>query len=385
MGLLFFGMKDFQKDPFGHVVDLQNTLHSVLLQYLNGSRFRGPVSKSLLIKAGELLTMGGAADCPNTVPELIGRGYLRLEQMIDGGISNDNPVRHVGALQDFKEWEKQISESSFLRPALELGSAFRSHAHFFCYAGIHGSMSTLDYVKGFSDLDTLAIVKTSVVHDPRKIYALRKLMVRITKYMFQMSVFQHHGHLVATEVDLKFYPNVFFPTVLFAYTTRCAGNDLVVCERNDEAETVEQLRAFREQFHSGRFSRVGVDMSLFELVVMNQGILLLPALWCGLVGQAVYKRYSFDPFYEHFSEDEAEVVRRAEKVRSTVTADIPFARLLVNATSMLKRAWAYHLQSKVLTKAFCKQTASRLLGVLGVDVSRMVVSLIDRIVEDSKC
>ena len=40
---------------------------------------------------------------------------------------------------------------------------------------LHGSFSTLDPVE-YSDLDTLMIVKKSVVNDPEKLYELREII-----------------------------------------------------------------------------------------------------------------------------------------------------------------------------------------------------------------
>ena len=60
---------------------------------------------------------------------------------------------------------------------------------------IHGSLSTLDYSLGWSDLDTLVIVNTDTLKDPVALVDFRKKINVAQKYLYEIDPIQHHGFI----------------------------------------------------------------------------------------------------------------------------------------------------------------------------------------------
>ena len=76
---------------------------------------------------------------------------------------------------------------------------------------IHGSMATLDYSKGWSDVDTLVVVPHSTLKNTKKLLKLRELSYEAHKFIYKIDPLQHHGLIFITEFDIDNYPSCFLP------------------------------------------------------------------------------------------------------------------------------------------------------------------------------
>ena len=73
-------------------------------------------------------------------------------------------------LLEFKESDYKNIDSEFLSPIISIQEyANKFLKEYLIDFLIHGSIATLDYSKGWSDLDTLIIIKTSTLRNPNKL------------------------------------------------------------------------------------------------------------------------------------------------------------------------------------------------------------------------
>ena len=133
-----------------------------------------------------------------------------------------DPTR-IHPCRQFEDWDRTHSsgDEKFLGPVYALReyvarSFSRSEILGFF---MHGSVSTHDYVPGYSDLDTLVVVRRAVLRDPVWLADFKRRLARSTRYLFFLDPLQHHGHFVLTEYNLEAYDEALFPLVLFGHST----------------------------------------------------------------------------------------------------------------------------------------------------------------------
>jgi len=161
-------------------------------------------------------------------------------------------------------------------------------------AYIHGSLSTLDYT-GFSDLDTLFIIKNEALKDPQTIRKLERLFIRSSRFLYEFDPLQHHGHFFLLESDLKFYSQAFLPVSAWQSATSLLGKktELALHLRDSAQESrerfFESVQILR-QYLTARRKRLA---NPYHLKGVLSHFMILPALFLQLQGQYVSKKESF--------------------------------------------------------------------------------------------
>ena len=79
------------------------------------------------------------------------------------------------------------------------------------YFIVHGSFATSDFVRGWSDFDSLLVIKDKVLLDERALYKFRERIIELELLLSKIDPYQHHGFLFITEFDLKNYSSSFLP------------------------------------------------------------------------------------------------------------------------------------------------------------------------------
>ncbi|GAG65040.1 unnamed protein product, partial [marine sediment metagenome] len=222
----------------------QDKLHTLLYQFINGeglsrrSILLFPISDRLIYSYHNLLedllsltkNLNKFADfqkseailninrdniSPNSIAKIIAILYVDFENNIKilKPPTERKTIKNVKLLNS----EEYLSrDPKFLRPIVDLKQFIDKHMrdsliNYF----VHGSMATLDYVKQWSDVDTLLIIKKETTVNPKELLKLRRYAYESTKYFYQIDPLQHHGHFVLTEIDLLYYPQPYFPLLLF--------------------------------------------------------------------------------------------------------------------------------------------------------------------------
>lgn len=76
---------------------------------------------------------------------------------------------------------------------------------------LHGSLASLDYSRGWSDVDTFVVISDSTLTDSSKLVQFRDLCLRVKKLMYEICPLQHHGLILFSEYDLNRYSDSFIP------------------------------------------------------------------------------------------------------------------------------------------------------------------------------
>ncbi len=253
---------------------------------------------------------------------------------------------------------------AFLKPCRELQQFIRAHFTKRELLGfyVHGSLATLDYVEGYSDFDTLVIVRKEVLEDPRWAKDFKRRLGRSNTFLYLLDPLQHHQHFMLTEYDLDHYFEPIFPVVLFDYAVELTsfGNSLSF-KCLDARQIVTQQLAVRK-FYFGEMWPKRRAMRAYDVKNAIQNIALLPTLYLQCkTGEHYYKRLSFDRARRDFSTELWSVVERATRVRQTCPYESLYPYWL--------RKWiGLHLHYKwlhLLHRRLDRNTAAAMEGVMG--------------------
>ncbi len=167
---------------------------------------------------------------------------------------------------------------------------------------LHGSLSTLDYIKGWSDADTLMIVKKEVVKDRERILKLRKSAIKIVKNLFKIDQHHLHGCFVISEEEMQFFPEIFFPLEILGYSTCIHGSSKLIFKvRDDKEERRNLFKGFLKYFEDALSIK---PRNVMEWKKFYHMLLMLPTIYFQTKGQHMYKKFSFDLIKKEFNQEQ---------------------------------------------------------------------------------
>ena len=181
-------------------------------------------------------------------------------------------------------------------------------------AFVHGSYSTGD-ANAYSDLDTLVVLRTSVVEDSERLLACALRLIPSNRYLLQCDLLQHHTHFVLTETDFHWYADVFFPRILFRYSTElfCDTHLSVVRARDSAAECRRALDSMCRRFLGP--PATDLLMRAYHLKLHLSCFMILPALLSQVLGEACYKRDSFARVRDLYEPAEWRIMDEVSEIR----------------------------------------------------------------------
>ena len=160
-----------------------------------------------------------------------------------------------------KEWsidDYRKADLRYLRPLKKLkdyaNNNLKQHLSGFY---LHGSLATRDYIKGWSDIDTLAIVSKETIENPKHLLKLRKRMYHMRYFFYKIDPLQHHGSIVVSEYDLSNYCQPYFPIPVFNYAKSFFKEDSIrkVSARDYKSEALNKLFWFVNYFRKLNIER----------------------------------------------------------------------------------------------------------------------------------
>lgn len=178
---------------------------------------------------------------------------------------------------------------------------------------LHGSLATRDYVEGCSDLDAFAVLKAEVCSSAEKMLELREVLLESWEHFFRVDPFQHHGLMLASAQDARFYPQHFFPLELLKFSKTVSGGDLEFSVRDskfDELTIMHQI--LHGMLGAGGFEKESVHSAKRRV----QMAILLPALLLMSEGKYTYKRDSFAAVSEMFGGEKLPALGRCSAIRA---------------------------------------------------------------------
>jgi hypothetical protein len=205
---------------------------------------------------------------------------------------------------------------------------------FVTQAYLHGSLATLDYAAGWSDVDTFLVIRRSVVTDAAALLELRRLCLEAWPLFRRICPLQHHGFIIASEPDLGSYPSQYLPPPVFDAALALLPDQppLRLFVRPGDSGALHSLverrqalqRAVREGVlkhhpNEGVYLQAGyrnADNGMIQLFSLLGYLMTVPAYVLDARGRACYKKSSFARARDCFSDAAWAVIERASAVRA---------------------------------------------------------------------
>ena len=116
----------------------------------------------------------------------------------------------------FKDFTRIKEDDDYLTHLDRIVLFLQDHLKCFLIdAYLFGSFGSDDYVKYWSDVDILIVVRKEVLQDHEKLIRLARVSRKARVLSYYVDPLQIHGFFVLAETDFQFYPSFFFPLVLF--------------------------------------------------------------------------------------------------------------------------------------------------------------------------
>jgi len=191
-------------------------------------------------------------------------------------------------------------------------------------------MATLDYSKGWSDLDTFVIVNSDTLYSPDNIIDLRYKMIAAHDYLLQIDVHQHHGFIFCSEIGLRHYYSHYLPLeVLRESKTLLPYGALRVHSNRKKKYAVESFRKinntladalkngilkhhkYQNEYLQDSFKNLN---TMYQLKYFLSIVMTLPTYYLDAKGLPTYKGESFNKVKYDFIQD-WEIIEKATKIR----------------------------------------------------------------------
>ncbi len=199
-------------------------------------------------------------------------------------------------------------------------------AHFL----IHGSTADLQISEGWSDFDSIAVVKDKP-RNRKEVCDLLDACIDLDAEMRKIDMLQHHGIHYIHEKELKSYPQLYLPYQLLSDAKCLLGtNRLIIRPINSRDQEIARFKSIVKSFKDASFTGFydhhplnGVYLeenfqnihTMYQLKYYLSVIMLLPTLWLNLNDVYCKKEDSFDIIDNYFSESDLEILLRASKIR----------------------------------------------------------------------
>ena len=199
---------------------------------------------------------------------------------------------------------------------------------------VHGSISSNDYIKGWSDLDTFVVLKDEILSDEKKVIKLRKILKNFYKRLIKISLFQHHGLIIYTEKDLRNYLKGFLPIQALEKNFNLLSNEKIVINSIKQKKNLslnslkDRLNYLKDanltgfyKHHSFKGRNLKTPLKagrneLYQLFCHIGYILNIPILYFDSTGRSVHKKKSFVKFYDEIKDYEIiSIIKKSEKIR----------------------------------------------------------------------
>ena len=212
---------------------------------------------------------------------------------------------------EFKKEDYKNKDSNYLEPILRLAKyANENLKEFLLDFIIHGSISTLDYSIGWSDLDTLLIIKKEILKSPKKMIDLRGHLMKILPELYIIDPLQHHQFIITTE------------KAMLKKTVKISKSRN---NKNAEKSLLAVNNLFKKSFEGGYMNHhkkenIALEDNfrnkycMYQLKYFLSCVMILPTYYLDSKGNSCYKKYSFEKFYSMLNID-SEILDKATKIR----------------------------------------------------------------------
>lgn len=196
---------------------------------------------------------------------------------------------------EFKHLGWQYSAINFLQE--EFGKKLAPFVSCFL---VHGSFATKDFLKNWSDLDTLIVLNDAIFEQKENLQKVKEELIRLAPLFYKIDPLAHHQFTFLTRFDINYYPPFLFPPVLYDYGLLVFGEPkMEIHVRSDEYEKIQVMAKFVNYFRN----KV-INQSFSKNKYHWKNDLASMMIWPSLLLQAkniyLYKKYSFEKAKEVF-------------------------------------------------------------------------------------
>lgn len=223
--------------------------------------------------------------------------------------------------KSYDSWKKNITKEdySYFKPLFELKEYINKNiGDYLIGFYLHGSLSTLDYVKGWSDVDTLIILKKETIKDYRRLIKISRHIYKVRKFSSLIDPLQHHGPHILTEDEMLFYPQSFLPFDVIAHSTTLFPNfqkTLVFYERPSDVERIKSFISMEQFFVSSLKKPVNYFRRLYNFKYLLHILMMLPSKYLQAKNILCYKKYSFKLAKNEISSENWEIIDEISEIR----------------------------------------------------------------------
>lgn len=249
---------------------------------------------------------------------------------------------------EFSIRDYRKSDLEYLKPLAELkGYANKNLRQYLAGFYLHGSLATKDYIKGWSDVDTLAVISKETMENPKNLLELRNKMYRMRYYFYKIDPLQHHGSIVISEYDLSNYCQAYFPVPIFKYAKSFFKGDKIrqFMARDYRIEALNKMFWFVNYFRK-LYIEKGFSMGSYDTKNLLHSITLFPSMYLQAKGILVYKKFSFNIAKRDFSKDGWKIVEGISLIRNNWKG-FP-AMPQIKSFSKINPLFYYHANSRII-------------------------------------
>ena len=197
---------------------------------------------------------------------------------------------------------------------------------------IHGSTADLNVVDGWSDFDSIAVVKHEALENGNR-ERLFNMCKEIDVIMRGTDPYQHHGIHFVHENELRSFPNLYLPVSLLGDCKCLLGSGQISVAQVDSQEfemrrflaivttlvTAAEDGILRHHAKDGKYLLENYEDSntMYQLKYFLCLIMLMPVLWLNLKGIYCDKPTSFVEIKGFFNHSELDILTKASTIRET--------------------------------------------------------------------
>lgn len=222
-------------------------------------------------------------------------------------------------------------DSSYLEPLVSLSVYAKFDlSNYLSHFLIHGSLATLDYSIGWSDLDTFVVVNDQTLGNSAALVSFRQKIIDAHKYLVKIDPHQHHGFIFGSESGLGQYFSHFIPRQVLQESKSLMGATDIELKYSRNVETaIMSFSAKNELLYSAykhktlrhhKYENEYLDENyknintMYQLKYFLSVVMTLPTYYLDAKGDPCYKKHSFTKVKDEFS-DVWEIIEKASYIR----------------------------------------------------------------------
>lgn len=176
------------------------------------------------------------------------------------------------------------------------------HRHLYHIAVIDGSIGSVDYKPGWSDIDIFIVLESEIIHSPKALKEARKFARKLKQKVYNYCILQLHGIFYSTVYNFLFHVDQLFPIECFKNGMNISKNTVITV--NIPKIDYYALNYFEcHIYHSAKqMIPIVKKLGFFKKILLIHRVFAFPFAFLATQGLLSYKRDSFNTIVEHFSQ-----------------------------------------------------------------------------------